>query len=243
MNVRSTAEELLAGNKVEISRVLAELKRLDRLDLVGQLAAGIGHEIRNPLTAVRGFLQLLAEKEDCFKYRDYFDLMVGELDRANIIITEFLSMAGNKQSEMRMGNINTVVRALQPLIIADAMHGNKDVSVELEEMPDIMFNEKEIRQLILNLVRNGLDAMSAEGTMNIKTYADGRRVCLSVRDQGCGIQPEVLERIGTPFFTTKDNGTGLGLAVSFGIAARHNATIDIDTGSWGTSFTVCFKCE
>ena len=222
-------------------RLQGEMARLDRLDLVGQLAAGIGHEIRNPMTAVRGFLQLLAEKDECAKFRDYFDLMVSELDRANTIITEFLSMARNKQTDMQMKNINSVVMALQPLILADAMHGNKNLSVEVEEVPDILLNEKEIRQLILNLVRNGLDAMPTEGILTIKTCADGEGVLLSVQDQGYGIQPDVLEKIGTPFFTTKDNGTGIGLAVCYGIAARHNASIDIDTGPWGTLFSVRFK--
>jgi len=222
-------------------RLQGEMARLDRLDLVGQLAAGIGHEIRNPMTAVRGFLQLLAKKDECVKFGDYFDLMVSELDRANTIITEFLSMVRNKQTDMQMKNINAVVMALQPLILADAIHGNKNVSVEVEEVPDILLNEKEIRQLILNLVRNGLDAMPTERTLTIKTCADGEGVLLSVQDQGYGIQPDVLEKIGTPFFTTKDNGTGIGLAVCYGIAARHNASIDIDTGSWGTLFTVRFK--
>ncbi len=222
-------------------RLQGEMARLDRLDLVGQLAAGIGHEIRNPMTAVRGFLQLLAKKDECAKYGDYFDLMVSELDRANTIITEFLSMARNKQTDMQMKNINSVVMVLQPLILADAMHGNKNLSVEVKEVPDILLNEKEIRQLILNLVRNGLDAMPTEGTLTIKTRADGEGVLLSVQDQGCGIQPDVLKKMGTPFFTTKENGTGIGLAVCYGIAARHNASIDIDTGPWGTLFTVRFK--
>ncbi len=225
-------------NRIKIQK---EMDRLDRLNLVGQLAAGIGHEIRNPMTAVRGFLQLLTLKEDCSKYREYFDLMVGELDRANSIITEFLSMARNRQSEMEFQNINKIITAMEPLIAADAMHSNKYMVFKLETVPEIYLNEKEIRQLVLNLVRNGFDAMQSDGTLTIRTFIEGDKINLSVQDQGSGIRPEVLEKIGTPFFTTKDNGTGLGLAVCYSIAARHNATIDIETGDGGTTFTVRFS--
>lgn len=92
-----------------------------------------------------------------------------------------------------------------------------------------------------NLVRNGLEAMPPGGNLNIRTFMDGKEVVLVVEDQGTGIDPVVLEKIGTPFFTTKDNGTGLGLAVCYSIANRHNANINVVTGPTGTTFFVRFQ--
>jgi signal transduction histidine kinase len=106
---------------------------------------------------------------------------------------------------------------------------------------DLILDEKEIRQLILNLVRNGLEAISPGGVIRIRTFSEEDEVVLSVQDNGKGINPDVLEKLGTPFFTTKDTGTGLGLAVCYSIAARHNARIDIETGPEGTTFFVKFK--
>lgn len=225
----------------ELKRLENEMARLERLNLVGEMAAGIGHEIRNPMTAVRGFLQMLGSKEECAKYKDYYDLMIEELDRANSIITEFLSLAKNKPVNLELKNLNLIVKALSPLITADATNSNINILVELEDIPDLPLNEKEIRQLILNLVKNGLEAMGHGGKLTIRTFKDNGKVVLSVQDQGPGIKPELMDKIGTPFFTTKEKGTGLGLAVCYGIAARHNAAIAIDTCPAGTTFFVRFK--
>ena len=218
-----------------------EMFRLDRLNLIGEMAAGIGHEVRNPMTTVRGFLQILGSKEECLKYKEYFELMIGELDRANSIITEFLSLAKSKNNEYELININAIVETLLPLIQADAMKDDKFLNIELGKTLDLSLDEKEMRQLILNLVRNGLEAMPPEGNLTIRTFMDNEYVILSVQDQGKGIEPDVLEKLGTPFFTTKENGTGLGLAVCYSIAARHNAKIEIESNSSGTTFSVRFN--
>jgi len=131
--------------------------------------------------------------------------------------------------------------ALLPLLQADAMKDDKTIKLELGNIPCILFDKDEIHQLILNLGRNGLEAMLPGGYITIKTFKESDRVVLAVQDQGKGIAPEVLERIGTPFFTTKDNSTGLGLAICYSIAQRHNARIDVETGSTGTTFYVRFK--
>ena len=109
------------------------------------------------------------------------------------------------------------------------------------DIPDLLLDKKEIHQVIHNLTRNGLEAMPPGGCLFIRTYKDGDVVVLAVQDQGKGIEPDVLEKLGTPFFTTKENGTGLGLAVCYSIAARHNAKIEIETGADGTTFYIKFK--
>lgn len=215
--------------------------RLDQLNLIGEMAAGFGHEIRNPMTTARGFVQLLKTKEGCAQYSEYFELIIDELDRANSIISEFLSMAKNKKIDLLKCNLNSVIKAISPLIRADAAIYDKTIDIIYEDIPDFLLDEKEIRQLILNLVLNGLEAMENKGVLTIRTCTEKNEVILSVHDQGMGIAPEILEKLGTPFFTTKEKGTGLGLAICYSIAARHNAIIDMNSGPQGTTFIVRFK--
>ncbi|MFX4262294.1 PAS domain S-box protein [Pelotomaculum propionicicum] len=224
----------------ERKRLEEEMSRLERLNLVGEMAAGIGHEIRNPMTTVRGFLQMLGEKQECSNFREYYNLMIDELDRANSIITEYLSLAKNKAVSKQYQNLNHILKALFPLIQADAMRTDMYVHIGLEDIPDLLLDEKEIRQLILNMFRNGLEAMSPGKKITIRTFVEDNEVVLAIQDQGKGIEQDDLEKLGTPFFTTKDHGTGLGLAVCYSIAARHNAAIRVETGSAGTTFYVCF---
>ncbi len=225
----------------ELRRYEKEMARLDRLNLIGEMSASISHELRNPMTTVKGFLQLLREREKYAQEKEFFDLMVSELDRANSIITEFLSLARDKAVEMKMNNLNSILKPLVSLIEADVVKEDKSVILDLGDIPEILLDKKEIHQVILNLTRNGLEAMSPKGCLTIKTFLDGEEVVLAVQDQGKGIEPEVLEKLGTPFFSTKDNGTGLGLAVCYSIAERHKARIDVETGSNGTTFMVRFK--
>jgi len=217
-----------------------EMFRLDRLALVGEMAAGIGHEIRNPMTTVRGFLQIMKDNKEYLRDKEYFDLMIEELDRANSIITEFLSLAKNKMVELRPANLKLVLTNILPLLQANAMIQDQCIKLELEDVPELLLDEKEIRQLVLNLVRNGLESMNAGGVLTIRTFAENETVVLAIKDQGYEINPELLEKLGTPFFTTKEQGTGLGLAVCYGIATRHNAKIDIETSSNGSTFYVRF---
>lgn len=218
-----------------------ELARLDRLNMVGEMAAGIAHEVRNPLTTVHGFLQLLASKDDTKQYHEFYKLMIEELDRANLIITDFLSLASNRTSDFELVNISAIVRSLFPLLSADALNKGKEIYLELEQVPDTQGNENELRQLLLNLARNGLEAMQGRGrTLTIQTYKFTRYIILRVRDQGGGIDPMILDKLGTPFLTTKERGTGLGLAICQSIAARHNAVINYESNSSGTTVTVRF---
>jgi len=223
-------------------RMLEEhLARLDRLNLIGETAASIGHEIRNPLTSVRGFLQLMAESEEGAVFKDYFDIIIEELDRTTFILSEFLMLAKDKAVNLNPHNLNSIVQAIYTLLQADANRNEKTIKLDLEPIPILNLDQKEIRQLVCNLARNGLEAMEAGGTLDISTrYVDGY-VILAVKDTGKGIAPEIQEKLGTPFVSNKDGGTGLGLAVCYSIAARHHAQLSYETGPEGTTFFVKFK--
>ncbi|MFC7394635.1 PAS domain S-box protein [Scopulibacillus cellulosilyticus] len=224
----------------ERMRLEKEMARLDRLNLIGEMAAGIAHEIRNPMTTVRGFLELSKSDPEHVSIQ-YIDLMLEELKRANSIISEFLNLAKNKATNKTPHQLNLIVKALYPLIQAEAVLSDMSVVLDLGKCPELYLDEKEIRQLILNLSINGLESMSSGGRLTIKTYTEGHTVTLEIRDQGCGIEHELIEKIGTPFFTTKERGTGLGLAICYSVASRHHAVIDLETSKQGTAFFIRFN--
>jgi PAS domain S-box-containing protein len=232
---------LLLEDISEYRKIEKEMARLDQLNTVGEIAAGIGHEIRNPMTTVKGFLQLLSQNEDFIHHQPYFNLMLDELERANAIISEFLALAKNKLVDLQPRNLNSIITAIFPLLQADAVLTDKSIVLSLAEIPDLLLDEKEIRQLMFNLVRNGLEAMQEGGSVYIHTSVEEDQVVLSVRDEGKGIDSELLERLGTPFVTTKDNGTGLGLAICYSIVARHEASIHPYTSPTGSTFIIRFK--
>lgn len=192
--------DITSRKKAEI-----EIARLDRLNLVGQLAAGIGHEIRNPMTTVRGYLQLLGAKPEYEAKKSTFDLMISEIDRANSIISEFLSLAQTKQSALKSQNLNDILNHLYPLLEADTFTQNKQINFISEDIPNLELNAKEISQLILNLTRNGLEAMEERGSLTLKSYLEDNNVVLEIADEGDGILPEHISKVGTPFFTTKES--------------------------------------
>lgn len=227
--------------QIEKQKMDSALNRLERLNLIGEMAASIGHEIRNPLTTVRGYLQFFQYKEMYSQHREQFKTMIEELDRANVIITEFLSLAKNKVVEFEIGNLNDSINALLPLIRADAIHTGHEIEVDLGHIPNIKLDRKEIRQLLLNLIRNGLEATPPGKKVMIKTNLIDGKVVLSIQDTGSGIPKEIMDKLGTPFVTTKDTGTGLGLPVCYRIIERHDASIEVDTGAMGTIFYVKFN--
>jgi signal transduction histidine kinase len=245
--LKNNLEQLVVEKTEEVvnkeRQKLEVLARFDRLNLIGEMAAGIGHEVRNPLTTVRGYLQFFQRKDKFIEYRGQLETMVEELDRAGSIITEFLSLAKNKAVELSLDNLNGTIHALLPLIQAEAFRLGHDVLTDIGDIPSICYDDSEIRQLILNLARNGMEAMDSGGILTIKTYLEKDKVVLVIQDTGTGISKHIQENIGTPFQTTKDNGTGIGLSVCYRIAQRHNAEMDFVTGNNGTTFFIRFDTE
>jgi len=231
----------VARDVTEHRKLEKEIAQLDKLNTIVELASVISHEVRQPMTTVRGFLQHLYNKTEDEKFREYFDLMIEEIDRTNSILQGFNSIAQNKECVRTRCNLSAIIKTLSPLLETDAVSQGKTVKFDLKKTPDILANSNEIRQIILNLTRNALEAMSFGGCVTIRTYQKDTKSVLEVQDQGTGIKPEHLEKLGTPFFSTKESGTGLGLYVCYEIAQRHGAKIDCQTGEKGTTFSVEFE--
>lgn len=233
---------LSAMDRTVLNNMERKIAHLDRLNLVGEIAASIGHEIRNPLTTVRGFLQIFQGRNEYARDKENIEVMITELDRANSIITEFLSLAKNRLINLKSNNLNRTIEGLYPLIYAAALLEGKEIFLELApDILSVLADENEIRQLILNLTRNAIEAVSKGGKVTISTRLDGKYVVLAVKDTGGGISAEIYEKLGMPFLTTKENGTGLGLAVCYRIVQRHNARMEVITGAGGTTFCVRFS--
>jgi len=240
INVINNHKYLLVNNENNFN-LISDLDRLERMDVLSKMSASIAHEIRNPITSVKGLLQLLQQKSENKEYADYFNIMIEEIDRANGIISEFLSLAKNKESSPVSESLNDIINKMFPLLQADAIKNGINIILELKEIPMITIEQSDIRQLILNLVRNGMEAMPTGGNLTIRTSMTNGEVVLEVEDEGIGIRPELASKIGLPFFTTKNNGTGLGIAICKNIAMKYNAILDFKTSPGGTTFYVKFK--
>jgi len=230
----------VANDITELRRYQLEVARLDRLNMIGEMAASIAHEIRNPMTTVRGFLQLFENRPEFWEERLNIQLMIEEMDRANMIITQFLNMAKNKAVQRQPINLNENIQSIMPLLQAKAMKHDVSIELDLSPIPDLLLDKNEMHQLMLNLVLNGIDAMPQGGTLTIRTRVENSSVILAIYDQGIGMNQETLQKLGTPFFTTKSEGTGLGLAVCYSIAQRHQARIEAESDSQGSVFKVIF---
>ncbi|VBB06707.1 pas fold-4 [Lucifera butyrica] len=225
----------------ELENLRNEYARLDRLKLIGEMAAGVAHEIRNPMTVVKGYLQVLTNKAEP-DLQERYSIIMNELNRIDTIVTDFLSLARNKTVTKEICNLNNIIAGTFPLLQADAAESGIEIKLNLAEVvPELLLNEKEIKQVLFNLSRNSIQAMQPKGLLRIETKVSANAVKLIVADNGCGIEADYLNKIFDPFFTTKDTGTGLGLAICQSIVERHAGKIEVQSKvGKGTSFFITF---
>ncbi|WP_440116063.1 two-component system sensor histidine kinase NtrB [Paenibacillus sp. QZ-Y1] len=237
-----TGAMLIIQDITELEMLRSELDNVDRLSLVGQMAASITHEVRNPMAVVRGFLQLMQEKSP--ESLDHYDrIVLEELDRANSIINDFLSLAQDRIAEKEESQLHDIIHELSPLLWADANLRGQSIELMLaHNVPKLHLNSKEIKQVVLNLARNGMEAMNEKGVLTLETRMVDDKVELCVRDTGSGIPSVKKEKLFEPFYTTKAKGTGLGLSMCLSIVERHNGTITVESEEGqGTTFKVAFQ--
>ncbi|WP_406589810.1 CheR family methyltransferase [Bacillus atrophaeus] len=215
------------------------LMKSEMLSAIGQLAAGIAHEIRNPLTSLKGFLQLMIQSK---KYqKDYAEVMMSEFVRLESIINEFLVLSRSKSVQFETIQINDIVEDVSLILESQAMLKGVRVIKNLnDKLPDIKGVPNELKQVFLNVLKNAIESMEQiEGDIHIHTVYQNGYIQLTFEDQGKGISKEMMERLGEPFYTTKEKGTGLGLMVSFKIIESHKGTIEFESiENQGTKVTI-----
>lgn len=213
------------------------LRNSEKLSVIGQLAAGIAHEIRNPLTSLRGFLQLL--KNQSIENQAYYDVMLSELDRINYIASELLVLSKPQMTSFRKNELISMLKSVLTIIETQAIMNNVQIFTDFQF--DIMYincEDNQLKQVFMNILKNGIEAMPDGGEFVIHaSKIDTEHILLRFIDKGCGIRKEILPKLGEPFYTTKENGTGLGLMVSKKIIIEHNGSLFV-TSEEGKGTTV-----
>ncbi|WP_245948019.1 sensor histidine kinase [Paenibacillus sambharensis] len=203
------------------------LRRSEKLNTVGQLAAGVAHEIRNPLTTLRGFLQLQQQTQKLNV--GHVDLMLSELDRINLIVSEFLILAKPQASKFELKDVRYVLGDVVSLLDSQAHLCNVVFNTDFtQEECEIACEENQLKQVFINVLKNAIEAMPRGGEVNIVVEKRKRdTIAVSITDQGVGIPEEMIPKLGDPFVTGKETGTGLGIMVSQRIIQSHQGTMDI----------------
>ncbi|MEC0232500.1 PAS domain S-box protein [Paenibacillus alba] len=205
------------------------LRKSDKLSVAGQLAAGLAHEIRNPLTSLRGFLQLL--QNDMKGKQHYFDIMLSELDRINFIVSEFLVIAKPEAIHYKKSDLKEILQTVIALLDTQAVLCDVELILEFEsEIPELICSEMHLKQLFINLVKNAMEAIPKDGQIKLTvSIQESDLIRIRTVDNGCGIPEERLKQLGEPFYTTKEKGTGLGLMMCFKIVEAHKGTMTIQS--------------
>ncbi|MEC1626233.1 sporulation kinase KinA [Bacillus mojavensis] len=213
----------------------------EKLSIAGQLAAGIAHEIRNPLTAIKGFLQLMKPTMEGNEH--YFDIVFSELSRIELILSELLMLAKPQQNAVKKHlNLKKLIGEVSALLETQANLNGIFIRTRYEK-DSIYINgdQNQLKQVFINLIKNAVESMPDGGTVDIIVTEDEHSVHVTVKDEGEGIPEKVLNRIGEPFLTTKEKGTGLGLMVTFNIIENHQGVIHVDSQpDKGTAFKISF---
>lgn len=204
------------------------VEKSEKLALVGQLAAGIAHEIRNPLTSIKGFLQLTrmqGEHRD-----DYFDIMMTELDRINLIVSELLGVSKPVDVVFKKQAVTPMLEDVVALIQSQASMDNVQINLEIEsDLPPLYCEENQLKQVFINVLKNAIEAMPDGGIISVEMKRKSGFITIQVIDEGIGIPAEHMPKIGEPFYTTKEKGTGLGLMTCMKIIESHGGELDISS--------------
>lgn len=233
-----------AAITIENSRLFETVKERDRLAALGEMSAGLAHEIRNPLGAIKGAAQLLNPKELSAINKEFVGIIIEEVDRLNGVVCQFLDYARPLRLGFDLIDVNQIVRRTMQLLEAEGPFPSVHIEQDLEEhLPMLYADAEQLKQVFINLIRNGIEAMPEGGTFEVQTRLleemDPPSIELVFQDEGIGISPEVMRNIFIPFFTTKERGTGLGLSICQRIIEHHEGTIQIQNrAEKGTRFII-----
>ncbi|MFX3624453.1 MAG: ATP-binding protein [Ectobacillus sp.] len=211
-----------------ITKMFEETKQTEKLAIIGQMATAIGHEIRNPLTALKGFTQLQQEKypED----RDYYNIMISEIERIHSIVSELMVLGKPKSREHKLHDIKEILQYVISIVQQQANEQGVIIHLDVSEgLPKLECDEGQMKQVFINVVKNAIESMPYGGNIFIRSYVPEQHnyIAISIQDEGDGIAQEEIDKLGQPFYTTKTKGTGLGLMVTNKIIEEHHGTFNI----------------
>lgn len=204
------------------------MRRSEKLNMVGQLAAGVAHEIRNPLTTLRGFLQLQVQSQKL--NLDHVRVMLSELERINLIVGEFLILAKPQAVKFKNRDIRDILAEVSAFMSSEALMHNVVIKENYtKDDCNIPCEDNQLKQVFINVLKNAIESMPHGGQVHIAIQRLANHVSVQVTDEGVGMDEETLNRIGDPFFTVKENGTGLGIMVSQKIIQSHHGLMELSS--------------
>lgn len=226
------------------SRKAAErsMMQSEKLSVIGKLSAGILHEVRNPLTSIKGFLQLL-QKEPVLN-KEYVNIIMGEVEQIERIANELLYFTRPNAERFVTQDLLTIAKETLFLFETQAAKKNVKLEVQTNGGPHQINGDKtQLKQVFVNLIKNAIEANSENGKVTVVLSRAGRQEQVFIKDRGHGIPKDILGKLGKSFFTTKESGTGLGLMITYTIIRNHNGKIQVESKeNDGTCFTLTFPC-
>ncbi|WP_235848918.1 MULTISPECIES: PAS domain-containing sensor histidine kinase [Bacillaceae] len=237
INVKVTNMPITVGGKIvgvygtarDVTKERETEKRLvdsEKLTAVGQLAASIAHEIRNPLTSIKGFLQLMKQMKGEAK-EEYLNILSDEVSRIELITGELLVLAKPQAYDFQLINVGKIMEDVVTLLSSQALMSGVDIHSNIEALPEMKGIESQLKQALINVVKNAIEAMPNGGNLYITVRNKGGAIVIVVKDEGVGIPKEILNKIGSPFYTTKEKGTGLGMMTTAKIIQTHQGGFEI----------------
>jgi two-component system, sporulation sensor kinase B len=223
-------------------KIQNQLQRADKLNVISQLAASVAHEVRNPMTSVRGFLQLMRTDENLdSKQRKYIDISLKELEHAQFIINDYLSLAKPNDKNPAIINLAEEIKCTIELMTSYTNINNVTIESSIENSLYIKGLKDEIKQVLVNIMKNGIEAVDQGGIIIVNAYTTEDEIVIEISDNGKGMSKTQLKYIGTPFYSTKDKGTGVGLTVSYQIINSMKGKIQVESmEGTGTKFIIKF---
>jgi PAS domain S-box-containing protein len=205
------------------------LRESETLSLIGELAASVAHEVRNPLTTLKGFLQMSQENKQGQIQPEHLTLMLEELDRVNFIVSEFLSLAKKEaDTQYKETKIIDILRSTITLMEPQGNMNNIQIKLEaFEENSLVRCEPNQIKQVFINVMKNAIESMTEGGMITVQLKTTDQHTSIRISDEGCGIPNDRLPKLGQPLYTTKEKGTGLGLLVCKNIIKNHNGSLNI----------------
>ncbi|WP_052144564.1 ATP-binding protein [Halalkalibacter okhensis] len=229
---------LLLEQLSERKRMQEEMQRAVKLNAISELAASIAHEVRNPLTVVKGFLQLM-QKDEKGKKKEYFNIALCEMNRAEQIISDYLNFAKPQFKNIEVIEVNQILNEIISFVTPYSLKENVELHIVGTENTLISCDKNQFKQVLINLIKNAIEATPEKGQVRVKVEEDKTVVRLTITDTGKGMSPEQLANIGTVFYSTKEKGTGLGTVVSFRIIEEMGGTLRYESRvNVGTKVTI-----
>ncbi|WP_442599891.1 ATP-binding protein [Neobacillus sp. D3-1R] len=232
-------------NLEQQTKIQSQLQRADKLNVISQLAASVAHEVRNPMTSVFGFLQLLQGNPTLDKTgKKYIDISLKELEHAQSIINDYLALAKPNSKSPTLINLTEELHNTIELMTSYTNIKNVKVESSIQESLFLKGLKDEMKQVLVNIMKNGIEAMEKGGLLMVNAFQKEQTIVIEIQDNGKGMNKKQLKNLGTPFYSMKEKGTGVGLTVSYQIIHSMKGSVDVESEEGkGTKFTIKFPCN